>query len=222
MMTRPESDFVVDGIDHLLAAINDARSDAQKRYKFRRLSQDAFIKASIIGTDFQTVKLTPEDSGTDLVVRNIEKVFTFQTRTIAAGTTYDKMAEVDFRTERQLTNSIPYAGASNTNYERYCGDSCMMLAWTKGDKFFVTSDSDIWLMVEVIRWLPELADGGSEDFFLKYAPEWLLWASMQCLNGYLKEDQRMVISERKLANAWEAFTNFDSETTNSNDSNDLD
>ncbi len=223
-MSRQAADLDVDGVDHLLCAINDARTMAQNLYTFRRLRTDAFIKTSMLGADYTTaVKATPSDGGTQVLIKLIEKVWEFQQRTISAGTLYERSAQIDYRSDRAPSMSLPLAGTSRTTYDYRQTTNCTgnTFAWIKGSKFFVNYEAATWVLVEVVQKLPDLEGDESSDFFIDNAPNWLLWQSIQCLNGYLKEDQRVSVSQRLLTDAWEAFTQWDIDTTASNDAGDL-
>lgn len=221
-VSRSTSDFTIGGVDEILCAINDARRSAQRSYTFKTLRKDAFITTSILGANFQTAcKLTP--GGTAVKVKLIEKVWTYTERTISAGTLYERGSEVDYRTDRQLGSALPYAGSgSNLTDQRittnYTGHT---IAWTKGLKFFVNAEADTTYLVEVVERLDDIV-AETSDFFIDNAQDWLLWKTLECLNGYLKEDQRVAINTVILNRSWETFTQWDSDVSNSNDAFDLD
>lgn len=221
-VSRSSSDFTSGGVDEILCAINDARRHAQRSYTFKTLRKDVFLETSILGADFQTAcKLTP--GGTAVKVKLIEKVWQYTTRTISAGTLYERTAQLDYRTDRQLGSGLPLAGsgASSDSFritEPYTGH---MIAWTKGLKLFVNVEASATYLVEAVERLDDITTETS-DFFIDNAQDWLLWKTLECLNGYLKEDQRVGINTAILNRSWETFTQWDSDVSNSNDAFDLD
>lgn len=228
-MTRVPADFVNGSVDQLLEAINDARRAAQRTYVFQTLRDEAYIQTSIIGSDFRAnMKSDATGTGTAVKVRNIEKIWEFQARTIPAGTLNERTAEVDFRTDRSLGQGLPLAGTESdwrrqNNYitANYTGRT---IGWVKGAKVYTSSDTTNWYLCEIVKLAPDLTDDASAvgDFFLDFGADWLLFASAQVLNGYLKEDQRVAISAALLSRSWETLTNFDSSVNSSNDAGDLD
>lgn len=211
-MTRSTTDFVHGTTDQLLLAINNARREAQQRYTFKRFAVDSFIKTSVLGADISTAKLTPEDGGTLIPLKSVDGVWEFQTRAIPAGTFYERTAEVDFRKEREMYANLPLAGATVTrtpNNYLTSGTTGRIIGWFKGQKIYTNVDTATWYSLSGTQLLPDLAGSETSDFFIDNGQSWLLFATAQILNGFLKEDQRVVISERALEASWTKLTQFD-------------
>lgn len=225
-MTRNETDFVSGTVDQLLLAINDARRYAQRKYNFRRLRTEGFLQTSMLGAVFTTAYPTPVVSAPSAItVKLIEKVYNYTTRSVAAGTLYERTAELDYRRESELYKSLPMSGVGTTrspNTFLTMPTAGRSVAWTKGQKLFINSESLEWYLLDIVEQKPDLIGTETSDFFIDNAPDWLLFKSIQMLNGYLKEDHRVAISQRALEDSWETFTQFDSDVDNANDAVDLD
>jgi hypothetical protein len=224
-MSRATTDFVNGTVDQLLCAINDARRSAQMRYNFQRFRTEGFISTSILGADFTTTVYPTPAVTTALGVKLIEKAWTYNTRSISAGTLYERAEQLDYRTDRQLGESLPLAGTGTNinNYQRTTTETTgRTIAWVKGSKFYVNAETAAYYLVEIVSFAPDLIDADTTDFFLTYGQQWLLFSAAQILNGYLKEDQRVAISQKALEKAWEELCQFDSDVAISNDSGDWD
>ncbi len=222
-MSRTSADVTDGSVDQALCAINDARRLAQRLYTFKRLSTMAFVETSALGASFVNAKETPSDAGVAIKLKLIEGVWEFTERAIAAGTLYEKAAQIDFRTEREVGRGLPLAGSGAESIDNRTTDTYRgrTIAWTRGEKLFVNYEAETWVLVDAIQLLPDLVGDEASDWFIDNAEDWLLFQSAQILNGYLKEDQRVAISQRLLDRSWETFTTWDAETTNSNDAVDL-
>ena len=224
-MSRNTADFVQGSVDQLLCAINDARRMAQQRYTFKRLSRDGFIRTSILGSDIAlNGRVTPEDAGTLMVMKSIHGVYTFQSRSIPAGTFYERTSELDYRKERELYADlplgVPYASSQNNHLTQT--NTGRGIAWMSGQSLYTNSDTANYYSVKCTELLPDLAGSESSDFFITNAEHWLVFAAAQILNGFIKEDQRVVISNAAMQTAWENFTQFDADVASSDDGLDLD
>jgi hypothetical protein len=70
--------------------------------------------------------------------------------------------------------------------------------------------------------LPDLAGSETSDFFIDKYQNWLLYATLQNLNGFLKEDQRVAISASLLDKAWAEATFDDSRSGSQGEWSNLD
>ena len=61
-----------------------------------------------------------------------------------------------------------------------------------------------------------------EDFFTVYCIDWMLYRTIQELNLFLKEDQRVVISQKMLQEAWDTVVSWNSRLEKSSDEMNLD
>lgn len=67
--------------------------------------------------------------------------------------------------------------------------------------------SGVTVRLDVIRWLPRYGNGEDNstvqtDFLLEYCSDYLLYRMITELNFFLKEDQRVSISQAKMTEAW--------------------
>jgi hypothetical protein len=71
------------------------------------------------------------------------------------------------------------------------------------------------LHLDVIQWMPEYVETTIEsDFFLESCHDWMFYQTLIHLNYFLKEDERIPISDAMMKQAWEAVVNWDTDFIN--------
>ena len=64
---------------------------------------------------------------------------------------------------------------------------------------------------EVLAWLPDYVDGSEEDFLLDFCFDWLMYRTIQELNFFLKEDERVQLSAKLVQDSWDALVTWNNE-----------
>jgi hypothetical protein len=190
-----DGDLVANDIDIVLVAMNQARLKAQREYDF--LSFEGVYGAQInrYGTSFDAFYTCPEATGaSNLVsVKSINGVFDYA----LDGTSVQLKTPYDFQHAQDMRRT---AGVVTSR----------QFVYVRGRKLFLENVDELtWVAVTGLPFLSELEDSSDEDFFLKYAHDWLLLSTVRQLNMHLKEDQRVQVPQKQLDEAWQSVMRFD-------------
>lgn len=74
---------------------------------------------------------------------------------------------------------------------------------------YPTNASDVYLLVHLHVWLPELSADGDTNFFLDYAYDLVLARAMITGNIYFKEDRRLSVTAEVMADEYNALVAWD-------------
>lgn len=220
-VNRDAASFVVNGFDILLDAINDAHREAQQKVNFARSFRPGFIQTNMFGVALSGATSDPTGGGAAVTFRVVESAWEY----LIQGTSYSKFKQIDMIAERDLKNMLPFSDEYPLYPQSY------PLSWPYVNpvgtqttikrrvyiqqgtsKIFLTgTDQLTWVWLDGYQLMPDYdAVTVTTDFILDNYHGWLLWASLQKLNGYLKEDQRVVVSQRALDAAWDTVMLDDS------------
>jgi len=68
------------------------------------------------------------------------------------------------------------------------------------------------LYADAVCWLPDYTSAGTEnDFLLDFAFDWLMYQSIQELNFFVKEDERVTLSAAMVNRAWNSVVQYNQE-----------
>lgn len=211
---RTTADLQQSTLDMILVASNMAKLEAQRRRKFKMARATGFIAASGAGTEISTMTTAP-GSGAAVNVRSIERLWLFATN----GSTYSRARAVKMVSPEDVENYYPSANAGELNPAQVFDDPNTIRAFVMGTKLYVIglgTATGVYLMADVVPMLADY-DGSNTDFFLTYHYDWLIAKTVDYLNIFLKEDQRVSISAAKLELAWTSVCSFDDEFATGND-----
>jgi hypothetical protein len=220
---RSSTGFTVGTVDNVLAAINDARSRAQQAYEWQQLRTIGAIKINgSSGAPWATPNAggfgpySSDTPGTALLLKNISSLWTYTKDTAGNMTPTNR---IDFSSERQFGHLLPTNmgypfTSSNPAFPPWYFNTIptqQMFAYVIGPTIFVnTCNSPSWFMFMGTQRLPDLVGTETSDLFIDKYQNWLLYAAIQNLNGFLKEDHRVVVSAALLTAAWAEATFDDS------------
>ena len=158
-----------------------------------------------------------------MVLKKIDSVwnYTLDTNNVPLRTN-----RIDFGTEQQFKHQLP----TNSGYpftQNYPSNppwfyntipSSRMFAYVTGPTFYVNSASLLgypqttnqFMIVGLTR-LGDLLGAETSDFFLDNYQTWALLQTLQNLNNYVKEDQRVQIGAKMLNDAWTTATFMDAQ-----------
>lgn len=207
-LNRDPASFVVSSFDILLDAINDAHRECQQRVNFARAFTTGFISTNAFGVALSGAKTAPGGS-TAVNFRVVTGAWQY----VTSGSSYAKFKQYDFISEADLANILPFQNEYPFGWPEVVVPTTAQQATLKqrvyvrpGDgKIYLTGVGDLTaIWIEGFQIMPDYdAVTVTTDFILDNYHAWLLWATLQKLNGYLKEDQRVVISQRALEQAWD-------------------
>jgi len=198
---RTVAELTVNALTLGLDAMNMAKLDGQRRHNFKMNRSPGWITTQLTGAQMSTI--TSDQAGTTpLATKYIEAMWTWASN----GTTVYRWNRVPAMTlgDQKLlystttTQDYLYPVALPPNTVNYLSQD---LRWFQQGTLVcvngVFQPQQFW--VDVIQFLPAY-DGttATDDFFLTYYWDWLFMASLDYLNLFLKEDQRIPISATKM------------------------
>jgi hypothetical protein len=212
-------------IDHVLAAMNDARRAAQKEYAFELCRADVFLTTSEVGANWMTGCKTTPDGGTAALMKRIDSVWNYSTNTIPAGTAYIRTTRIDFGHVNDFRREVGVDGGSEFSSQTATGIQIFRrkFAYMNGQNLCVVSvDTAAPLLLNGIKFLDDLTGNEDTDIFMVYFADWFFWATLIQLNQYLKDDQRLNIDASFVGRLWQAVKEMDGQIANSGDNATLD
>jgi hypothetical protein len=218
---RSAASFVVgtNSVDQILAAMNDARTIAQQAYDFGQLKTTGAIQlngSSGAPWAYPAANYGPytSDAGTGttgaLRMKSYDMLFNYTKDTSGNMQPTNRITFDNSRWFNRLlpTNmGFPFTQVYPQVYPPFYYNTIptqQMFAYVVGSNLFVnTCNQPSWFMFFGIQKLPDLTGSETSDFFIDNYQAWLLLATLQMLNNYLKEDQRVAISATLVNKAWE-------------------
>lgn len=218
-MQRDAGTFTSGIADNILAACNDARQQCQQRYTWQQLRTKGaiYLNGPAGGPWNQPVggygPYTDDLKTAPLLMKSIDSVWNY-TKTPITGVMV-QTNKIDFATEQQFKHLLPtnmgfpfssvYPSVPPYYYNTV--PSQQMFAYVVGQTLYVnTASTPSWFMIYGTQLQPDLDGSETSDFFLDNYQNLILYMTLQNLNTYLKDDQRVLISQSLLDKAFEAAT----------------
>lgn len=212
--------------DKVLFACNNAKQFAQRKIKFESAITYVTLQVSkSSGGDLSTALLF-SDEATPIKIRSITHGFVEHSNEswvpVAVRQRGPQLEEfrknqyVQIQTERYPKLSrIAVASVPELVKD---GGTIWLTPWPQAD--IVVENDSTTVKLRVYQWMPPYKEPNDSDFFLDFCQDWLLYRCIQELNFYLKEDQRVQISQSMVQSAFESMQQWNSE--NATMENDLD
>lgn len=207
--------------DNVLFALNDSRKQAQQMYDWQALRTTGAIHLNGAaggpwGYPIANFGPYTSDSGTAftgaLRLKKIDSIWNYSKDTSGNMLPTNR---IDFATEQQYKHLLPtnmgypftQVYPSSPPYYYNTIPAQQMFAFVVGTNLYVnTCNAASWFMIRALQLLPDLDGSETSDFFIDNYQTWLLYATIQNLNGFLKEDQRIILSNTIVQAAWNAAT----------------
>lgn len=213
---RDATSFVskTNSVDLVLSAINQMRRQAQQAYDFEQLKTVGAIQINgSSGAPWKTPSgnygpFTSDAPGSALVLKQIDAVFNYTKDTQGNMQPTNAIPFDNTRWFRRLlpvNMGFPFSQVFPQNPPFYYNTipTQAMFAYVVGPTFYVnTATAPAWYMIFAQQALADLSGSETSDFFIDNYSQWLLYATIQALNLYLKEDQRVQISMAMVTDAW--------------------
>jgi hypothetical protein len=206
------------GYDVLLQACNNARLYAERNIDFEKSFEQAYVVISDLtaGVNLSTAvtydtrnAVTP----TSVSIKKIVKPFIASTNGQLVPVTLWSKRKWNDRLERKL-ELIDDRTAVNLEE----GTSMEILVVQQADKIFVYPASttlfasgSATLALDVVKWLSEYTTNTDTDFLMTYCFDWLMYRTIYELNFYLKEDERVQLSDKLIQDSWDAMIRWNNE-----------
>lgn len=199
-------------IDLLLQAANNARLYAERRIDFELSKVDVDIPAVDINNGGNLANAVLHGTATAVAVKKIITPYL----PMADGTQYP----VDLWDRKKWDDRV------KARYEKQRPtDPSMLVRLTTapfvviqtGNTVFVAPNdasqftTSFTLYCNVVRWLPAYTAGTETDFLLDNCFDWMLFYCISQLNFYLKEDERVMISDKMLNDTWDSMVKWNNE-----------
>lgn len=212
-MNRAEASFVIGTVDLLKDSVNQARRwpERQHDFEFNRMA------VRLPNVNYQSGgslsgAVDDADGVTSVSVKKIERGFvTFD------GTSTRVPIRLSSRSShvQRLRREYDHLTSVNPNQNPSPDRSYLELV-QQGTKVYVTPASTsalggttFTLYMDVVRWRPDYTADGDTDFFLAEGEMHTIYRSVYILNSFLKEDQRVALSDRMMLDAWKNFLDWD-------------
>lgn len=187
----------------ILSCANMAKAYAQRKHNFKMARGRAFLSPSIDGVDVSTATATP--GGSAVTVKKLESAWLYT----ISGSNYRKSTRVPFMTLGDGKNFYDVQSSDWAPPASQVATPSEQRVFMQGTKvFLLSSESSQAMMFDAILLLADYT-GSNTDFFLTYHSDWLVAKTLDLLNIYLKDDQRVMISQARLDDAWTSVISFD-------------
>lgn len=207
-MGRSQSAFIVNGVDLLGMAVNNARKFAERKRHFELARCSVILPSVSTTTGASLSSAVALDGTTPVAVKAIERAYL----TDSSGGQFP--IETTSRARYTARVGARYAEVGRLNETIQRADVSYFALVQLGDTVFVAPAPDtnpFVLTLDVVRWMPEYRLPTDEDFFLQHGADFLLYRSILELNFLLKEDQRVVIGSQAVDQAWVSLVDWDSQ-----------
>jgi len=211
-LNRSSADVpTIGSVNLVVVAANMSKTEAQRRHAFKMSRTVAYISTSMSGADFTTSAFTTPSSAVVVPIRRIEQVWFYTT-----PTPFYRYKRVPFMTLGDLRYDYETSTLTDINQPLAPTQSPATypnfdIRWyVQGTRIFLQGVTvpPISVSMDVMQWMP-IYDGTITDFFLTYHFDWMLLKTVQNLNQYLKESERVEVADADLEKRWKSVTALD-------------
>ena len=218
---RAAATFQPGSVDNVLAAINDSRRQALQANSWEGLKVMGAIRlngSSGAPWSYPSSNYGPytSDAGTGttgaLRIKTIDMLFNYTKDSTGNMQPTNKISLDNPRWFRQLLPANmgwPFTSGYPA-YPPYYYNTIptqQMFGYVVGTNLFInTCNAASWFMFFGQQDLADLTGSETSDFFIDNYQYWVLLASVQNLNVYIKEDSRVALSAALVNSAWDKMT----------------
>ena len=216
-MQRDTTVFVRGDVDLLLVAVNNARLYAERRVDFELSKIDVVLPVVDLlnGADLSTAVLAT-DLTTPVRVKKIITPFIGLHGGAGPGN-----YPVDLWSRKKWNDRVKmrWEAARPTDTEDYAfitdapfvvvQDGSLVFITPPDSSAFTVNPFPLWF--NVVRWLDPYVDGTENDFLLDNCFDWMMFYCISQLNFFLKEDERVNLSAKMLADTWDSLVKWNNE-----------
>lgn len=200
-------------VDLLLQAANNARLYAERKIDFELSKVDVDVPGMTTGNGGNLMNAVLHSDG--VTPARVKKIIT-PFLPASDGTQYP----VEFWDRKKWDDRV------RARYEKQQPtDPSMLVRLTTAPFVVIQAGNTIYvapndasqftttftLYLNVVRWLPPYLDGTENDFLLDNCFDWMMFYCISQLNFYLKEDERVAISEKMLEDTWDSMVKWNTE-----------
>lgn len=197
------------------ACVNDAILYANRSHKFRMAERMSIITYPT-NASFVDLGLVC-DGGTVSGVSTVQLISSPEQR---IGKTIPLMNYAELQNRRyESQNKVgSYQIEAAVNQQTTYFDSMITstynhIAFLQGDKFglYPTPAQERYILLTYNALFPPLVNDLDTNFFLTFCKDWVISKSLQRFNMYLKDDQRIPISDAQIKDDWNSLIRWDDE-----------
>lgn len=208
-MLRTQATFATaTAADVLLFAVNNAKKFAQRKHSFElnRLSATVSVSSTPTGGDLTTA--VEYGTSTPVVVKAIERAYLTDPNSGQSypipivSRSYDAYHMQKSIATGNFDTSIPSSQSLNSTDPKLI---------RQANKLYLSPspESATTVYLDIVKWMPDYSDTVTEDFFLNECSDYMLYRSIVELNFFLKDDERVVVSQKKLDEVWDSVLAWD-------------
>lgn len=209
-VSRPESALIINDVNLLEVAINNALVYAQRKHDFEWNNELVEVACNPKGNVWSGATLA--DTVTAVKVKRMDKAYLRNT----AGDEYP----IDLVSKQTLARCIELSirtGVATSETPPSVPQRAVMHGQTVWLHPLPTSTPyDIWF--DAVVWLEPLVGPTDTNFLVEMAHDYFVYRSIMELNMLLKEDQRFEETAKLMRDAWESLVDWDSRLTSPSDS----
>lgn len=202
-VTRTRDSFVRNGVDVMLSCANRAKLAAQLEEDFHLCKYQVSLEIDTsAGADIgDAILWEPSQASDDIPVsiKKLEAAYLVGTRgdSQVIGTPmpiYNRFVDYEAALRSSTNSSAGYFGAKQAVLQR--GNTVYLTPAAE------TQESPVEVAFDAVIFLPEYSADHTDDFFLREGRNWMLMKMISYLNFYLKEDERVTITDTQLQREW--------------------
>lgn len=175
-LKMPLANFIINGVDTLTIALNNARRTAERGHDFNYSQTNLNLVIASTGTDINTA--VDPVSGNIIGIKRIQNV---SLPVIGGVLPIEFLSNDDWnaRLRRQL-GRMPYN--PNMDFRQLGIANQNPVCYQQGQSLFLVPSTQftfpITAQLSVVQWMPDYVNNTDTDFFVQYAPEYLQWQAM--------------------------------------------
>ena len=225
-MLRNAEDFNVDGVDVLTKAVQRAVRAAERKINFQLSRVQVNVEVPAAGVSLDTALLT-SDVSEAVLVKNIEQPYTVGDTGTLSPIAYNTWEGYHQRVKRRADGNISLSELDTLSGSAATGIPLTLLRHGNNVHLRPASFTGLGdpqsLVLDVVRWQKELSLDADTNFILDYCEDWVLWRSIIELNLFVKEAQRIAISNSVHKDQWSDIVTWNESLVSQNvDDLDLD
>ena len=211
-MKRSSAALTTDSLDCLGAAINGARKFSERIYDFELNRVPA--KVTVDFAAGAAITSVTDMNGTALSVKTIKQAFVpyganaMPVRFISRDAYVERIART-FKDSYNPTQVDPDSNLPVSEITLVRFGSTLFLSPNTPDSYGTPGATNIIVYLDVIKFLPDYTLDADTDFFLDQCYDYLAFRTLETLNAFLKEDQRIPVSTKLMAAAWKSVVEWD-------------
>ncbi|MBX7157217.1 MAG: hypothetical protein K1X66_02355 [Verrucomicrobiae bacterium] len=233
-MLRQKESFIYDEEDVLLFAINNAKLFAQRTHNFEMAVTTIRVVMTPSGIDLNAAPIawTAPNFYKNSKVKTVKRAYLKCGASVVkdpCSCKSDPFYPIEVISKAALINKLrrmdnlsPIYWDEKCDYSRTLPNCPTLICQASHAFLYPQPTHEVDLVLDIVQWLPDYnevaqeneecnTDAHATDFFLEYCKDFMLFRSISELNFFIKDDERVAISQKKLDEAWQSVIKWDGE-----------